>query len=252
MEPLPAATVALVRPAASGGVETLLLRRHGRAGFLPSTWVFPGGVVDGDDARVPTVGRGWPGVEPRFAVAAVRECFEEAGVWLGRGAIPGDLRCALQEGRARLADVPGVAVDLDRLHLWSRWITPVEERRRYDTFFFVAAVPADCRIGEGCGETDAIRWVSPREAVAARHLDELFIVPPTFRTLEELAELGGVDDLPRLAAGRDAAPILPRRERYPGATFSVLLPGHPDYPAERPAPGPYRIALVDGRWRSLP
>src|SRR6476646_1566674 len=107
--PRPAATVLLVRPA-TRGFEVFMVQRHRRSGFLPNAWVFPGGRVDDTDRLT-----GHPRVRGRLAlaglsesgalaygVAAVRETFEEAGLWLGTGEIPAEHRDAVANGEILL------------------------------------------------------------------------------------------------------------------------------------------------------
>ena len=124
-EPRPAATVVLVRPTPEG-LTVFLLRRAGTVGFFPHAWVFPGGRVEASDAAVPTTGA-IPGLEPEnaaFAVAALRECLEECGVWLGQGQPDPTLRDRLNDRSATLLDAPELGADLSRLGYWAWWITP--------------------------------------------------------------------------------------------------------------------------------
>ena len=93
----PAATVMLVRDAADGepGVEVFMMRRTTNAVFGAGMYVFPGGRVDGMDGAddIAPFCRGLDDVAASeqlgvdhgglaYWVAAVRECFEEAGVLL--------------------------------------------------------------------------------------------------------------------------------------------------------------------------
>src|SRR5687767_7667602 len=141
--PRPAATVLLVRPATSG-FEVFMVQRHRRSGFLPNAWVFPGGRVDDTDRLA-----GHPRVRGRltlagltesgalaYGVAAVRETFEEAGLWLGTGEIPAEHREPVANGErvlSELLETTGATIELDRLRPWSWWITPTAEPKRFDT-----------------------------------------------------------------------------------------------------------------------
>ena len=256
----PAATVLVLRPG-SAGPEVLLLKRSGRAGFFPDAWVFPGGRVDPADGDVETRGA-VAGLEeePQWAVAALRETFEEAGIWLGDGALGADLRAALNRREASLAGAAGVVADLSRVRWLTWWVTPPEEPKRYDTRFFVVEVTRDevahatpCAI-----ETVESRWMRPSRAVAAQRAGALFMAPPTVRVLEDLSE--------DLAAGRGVAATPPRHGIAPrlvggranpaagGAGppegMMVVLPGDPTYPSEHPVSGPTRIVLRGGAFRS--
>jgi 8-oxo-dGTP pyrophosphatase MutT (NUDIX family) len=118
----PAASVILLRDS-QAGLETYLLHRHARMAFAPSMAVFPGGRVDAVDAT----GRGDP-----IRRCALRETSEETGVAL---------------------------TDTD-LYPWAHWITPEIEPRRYDTTFFVAAMPDDQEAADISGETEHADWSS--------------------------------------------------------------------------------------------
>ena len=133
--------------------------------------------------------------------AAVRETFEESGVLLA-GAGPDDVvdvsgpdweqeRIALLDRRESLSSLlerRGLGLRADLLRPWAHWITPELEPRRYDTRFFVAALPAGQRTRHVGGEADATMWITPAEAVARFERDELPMMPPTIATLRELAE----------------------------------------------------------------
>ena len=116
----PAASVILLRNGPAG-LETYLLHRHARMAFAPSMVVFPGGRVDAADASNDA---------DSIYRCALRETFEETGVVLSE----------------------------TDLHPWAHWITPEIEPRRYDTTFFVAAMPPDQEAADISGETDDAHW----------------------------------------------------------------------------------------------
>src|SRR5262249_41888038 len=60
----------------------------------------------------------------------------------------------------------GLALRADLLRPWAHWITPEAEPRRYDTRFFVAAVPAGQRARHVTGEADEASWLRPADALA--------------------------------------------------------------------------------------
>jgi len=241
--PRDAATVILLRQAAdagAGGVgfEAFLLRRTAELEFAPGAFVFPGGSVDASDADP---GLGWAGPDPaEFAAlldvppdraralvcAAVRETFEESGVLLA-GASHDDLvrdsaalaadRHALLAGTASLAEVlgrRGLVLRTDLLTPWARWITPEASPRRFDTWFFVAALPpeqAATAAPEGHadpGESESGAWLRPASALEAARAGQMTLLPPTAVTLGELA---GHADVPAILAHRPViTPRLPR------------------------------------------
>ena len=167
--PRDAATVILVRPGAgAGGVEVFLLRRTEALEFAPGACVFPGGSVDERDADPAIAGTGWAGPAPgdfgrllgispdrarALVCAAVRETFEESGVLLagpspaelvGDSVVPVEDRQRLLDGSLSLGELLsryGLTLRADLLTPWARWITPEISPRRFDTWFFAAALP---------------------------------------------------------------------------------------------------------------
>ncbi len=254
-EARPAATVIVVREGRSAP-EILLLKRSRRVGFFPDAWVFPGGRVDAADADVPLTGRcrGLPEGDHAFGVAAIRECFEETGVWLGEGTPPTGLREQLIGRQRLLGSDLGLVADLDRLSLWSWWVTPDTEPRRYDTRFFLSVLPVGLRpVAEADGqETVASRWMAAADALVEAARGALFMAPPTFRTLEQLARYDSLAALRDAGSRRTVRPIQPvmRRDLPDSDGYAVLLPGDPEHPDPDPVPGGTRIVLRGGRWVS--
>ena len=248
-EARPAATIIIIRDS-STGPEVLMLKRSGRAGFFPNAWVFPGGRVDTSDHNTPSTGSaiGIAETDQAFAIAAIRETYEEAGIWLGQG-VPGNgLRDALNQRTTSLPD-SGLVADLSRLALWSWWITPEVEPKRYDTRFFVALLTNDEATDVHCDEVETVehRWVRPSEAVKEAEAGTFFLAPPTYLTLCELAACSQAKDVFKQAQQRIVRPIIPRLDMKDGQ-WTVVLPGDPSYPDEHPVSGPTKVEFRDGRW----
>ena len=180
--------------------EVLMLRRHSGASFMPNAWVFPGGIAEGLDEEL-----------GGLHVTAVRETFEEAGVWLGapladaerkrRRLIGGSL--AITE---LLAEGP---VDRDALVLTSRWITPVGVPKRFDTFFYLAKVARDTEATPDEKEVADFLWISPQDALARHAERKMQMVFPTLRNLEALGGFDSIDALIASRRGITVEPILP-------------------------------------------
>ena len=215
-----AATVMLVRDRADG-VEVFMLRRSAELDFVAGAYVFPGGAVDDADrhSRFEAVCDGLSDPEASavlgipsgglaFWVAAVRECFEEAGVLLARHS-GGDVVSfadpvtekrftAYREAETRLVElcrVEALLLTTDRIHYHSHWITPVGPPRRYDTRFFIAAAPPAQEPLHDGRETVASIWVRPSDALARHEAGELQLILPTIRTLESIAAFSTTADL---------------------------------------------------------
>jgi 8-oxo-dGTP pyrophosphatase MutT (NUDIX family) len=231
--PRDAATVVLLRDGSSGP-EAYLLRRVASMAFAAGMVVFPGGRVDPRDLDAeigwagpsPDVWAGFLGCEPRMArslvCAAVRETFEESGVLLA-GSSASDVvadtsgvdweadRLALLErdlGFAELLARRALVMRSDLMTAWAHWVTPEFEPRRYDTRFFVAALPAGQRTRDVGGEADRVSWVPVREAVLGYEAGEMAMLPPTAATLRELSAFASVASV--LAARPRLAPVMPR------------------------------------------
>ena len=265
-----AATVMLVRDGSSG-LEVFMLRRSPKSNFVPGQFVFPGGAVDTADREDPGLGSVCFGLDDRAAstlldvgsgglaywVAAVRECFEEAGVLLARGEV-GDvsfaddaiharfegLRQKVYDGELRLAEmcvVEGLRLELDDLRYVSHWITPVGPPRRFDTRFFLARAPENQRPFHDGGETVASTWIRPADAMQLHSDGKFEMILPTIANLESLTEHDTVDSAIGWADNLGAIPrILPAIVVNEGGPPSVLMPWDEGYSAaliEPPAEG---------------
>ncbi|AZG48793.1 NUDIX hydrolase [Gordonia insulae] len=242
-EPAPlrdAATVVLVRDTADG-IEVFLQRRVRQMAFAGGVTVFPGGGVDSRDAEADI---GWTGPDPgRWAdwfhtddktaqalvCAAVRETFEECGVLLatrsdGTVSDPGAFatqRGALVDKSLSLAEflrTEEMTLRADLLRPLAHWITPIIEKRRYDTRFFLAALPEGQTADDETSEAEVARWARPQAALDAWVAAEHILLPPTWAQLTHLADFASVADL--LAAERTVEPIEP--SVTPGAGLAGL------------------------------
>jgi 8-oxo-dGTP pyrophosphatase MutT (NUDIX family) len=231
-EPRPAATVLLLRDAPDG-FEVFMVQRSMESKFMPGAYVFPGGAVDAVDWE------GCPeGTDP-----------DEAAVRFG-GGIDGPTAVAHlaaaareveEEVNVRLPTVAGIEV-------FSHWITPPIESRRFDTWFLIGRMPEHAEPVHDDFETIASRWVEPKSAVARYGDGELVLAPPTYFTLWDLARFGSVDEAIAAARARRVIAVQPRFEEVDGR-WTLLLPGDELFPSEDPVDGPTRIVLGEGgRW----
>ena len=186
VRPRPAATVVLLRDA-DAGIEVYLLRRQTSMAFAGGMQAFPGGAVDPRDADDHALG--WLGSPPaawaerlgtsipRLAVSSVRRYARPsrspASCWLRPRTVPRSLR-PVRRGRATVAhwssagspcptccERRGLRVRSDLLRPWAHWVTPRFEPRRYDTWFFLAALPAGQQARDVSGEADRASWIEP-------------------------------------------------------------------------------------------
>ncbi len=133
--------------------------------------------------------------------------------------------------RRELEEEAAIALPPDaELHRYSRWITPAQVTVRFDTHFFVARAPEGAEATPDGGECVGAQWVRPRDALDAGERDELMLVFPTIKHLEQLAEHESVEDALRSARERKVQPVEPR-VIVEGGVAQVLLPGEPGYDA---------------------
>ncbi|MCW5891025.1 MAG: NUDIX hydrolase [bacterium] len=268
-EPLPSSTLILLRaePVAADPFAVLMLERHGSVTF-PGVHAFPGGVVDPGDHVVPGArlppDQAWapagegdgPDDALPYWVAAVRELFEEVGILLStRAGAPvascdlpdlADLRARLHAGApfAELLAEHDLTPATDALYYLARWITPKQNPRRFDTRFLVARLPD---VQEACAdgtETVSCRWFGPREALAAYESGAITLIPPTVRTLDDLARFPSIDAVLADARRRVVRAVRPQVVTV-GGQPALQYPdeaGHAELP-------PRRLVLRDGRWR---
>ena len=231
--PRPAATVLLLREA-PGAIEVLMTRRHAELAVLGGSWVFPGGVVEPEDAPA-------AGYDPLGAirVAACRETFEEAGILLALGldggASPAQVRGVRSRAGAGAAfaasvEAEGLRLALDSLVPWTHWITPSRARARFDTSFFVTAMPAGQEPLIDDLEAVDHRWLA---AAAAGDGSEPALAPPTRLNLLDVHDAfvrhGSLALLLAGEAGRPVPAIVPKLVQAEGAPSTVVLPWDPGY-----------------------
>ncbi len=249
-----AATTLIVRDGGPG-LEVLMVRRSLQASFMPGAYVFPGGAVDVADSslshqaacdepaeqlarrigEVTQVGE----LALAYAVAALRECFEECGLWLGAadhyqphdGWAPLRARLHAGETLAALAPKAGGRLATSALQPWSRWVTPVGLPKRFDTLFFVVRAPAGQQPEVDAGETTTLVWVHPATAIDQYREGAFPMEFATVSTVRSLQPYANVDTLLAYAAAqRSLPPLHPRlKTDAEGRIAGVLLPGQPGY-----------------------
>jgi 8-oxo-dGTP pyrophosphatase MutT (NUDIX family) len=308
--PRHAATVVVVRQRAddeSQGLEVFCVLRHPKSSFLGGAVVFPGGKVDPadsagrwDELATEPHPRGVemvdashpPGLTPRaIAVAACRETLEEACIIpldaplddasvgalrleaasYDGGFAPKPPLMALQDGLAAALARRGLRLAVDRLVPWARWVTPEAEARRFDARFFLLELPPGQVGRHDDHETTMSFWARPAVVLDRAARGDIFLAPPTTRSLELLATVDTVTGAFALAAQQCLSPILPvfhpgDQAGHEGASGSdprpkrsstegppaepfLALPGDPMHPVrQRRVAGPTRFVLRDGRF----
>lgn len=230
-----------------------MMRRTTRAAFGAGMYVFPGGRVDGVDGadEIAPFCQGLDdatasdklGIEHgglAYWVAAVRECFEEAGVLLATPRNGGALqlrnedRHEVHDSSLSLVELcrrDDLVLDLSSTHYVDHWITPVGEQRRFDTRFFLTEMPDDQVPLHDDKETVDSLWVRPADALDMHSAGELMMMPPTLTNLRFLLPHSTAADA--LAAGAAVErPVctLPKLQRDgDGKIIGIAMPGDPGY-----------------------
>ncbi len=223
----PAATVMIVddRP----DLHVLLLRRRAGSAFVPGMDVFPGGGVDAHDAASDD-----DGLDDAAASARLRVANGGLAYWVAAA------RETLEEA--------SIALALDSLCYAAHWITPPGPPRRYDTRFFLAALPpGQVAVADREEAVDA-QWVRPAQALADFGSGARAMLPPTVGMLRILASYSSAAELVRAAAHAEAAPDRRVRLASGGKTWSVLLPDEPAHAA----PAGWRVSEIDAWVRLCP
>jgi 8-oxo-dGTP pyrophosphatase MutT (NUDIX family) len=237
------------------GLEVFMLRRNLESEFVGGAYVFPGGAVDDEDRHsdLEAVCEGRSDAQASealgvddgglaFWVAAIRECFEEAGVLLaynthgamvrlGEPAVAGRFqrhRESVDRSERRLVEVCAeerLRLAVDQLHYFSHWITPEGAPRRYDTRFFVCAAPPEQTALHDNRETIANLWIRPADALARNERGDFELIFPTIKSLEAIGRFERSADLLAAAAAAGRVPGELPRLSADGHGVRIHLPG---------------------------
>ncbi len=246
-----AATVLLIadRPE----LKILMMRRHAKTLFAGGMWVFPGGAVDPEDVEIAVSGQvelDYPGPitaerpedHRSYYVAAIRECFEEAGILLTApdpsGSAPAplslaqkaDLRAQLNAGTLsfnRLLTEYRLIPNAALIKPVARWITPIGSPKRFDARFFLAKHPLDQDASHDQGELIDSEWLSPKEILSRFNAGSMAIMTPTLRMIQNLKAFDTTDAvLAAMDQTKDYHQVLVDPD-----SRALLLPGETGYDA---------------------
>lgn len=166
-----AATVIVLRKDA-GVTHVLMGQRGANAAFMPNKFVFPGGAVDAEDAKIQLhapidavcaqrlAEQADASLTTALCVAAIRELWEETGLILGQqgkwhGDIPQDWKTFADRG---------YLPDASALKFVFRAVTPPGRPRRFDARFFVidaSAIASDLDdFSAACDELSHLSWIA--------------------------------------------------------------------------------------------
>lgn len=242
-DPIPAATLIVVRERSAGAPELLMVERAQGMAFAAGALVFPGGRIDAADRELGET----LGIDAA-AVAAVRETLEETAVPVGLVPVPAPAE-AVELQRALVADQPfapllgaaGLKIEADLLTAFARWVPKFHAVRRFDTLFFVARCPPghwSPSVIEG--ECASAEWLTAAEILDREQSGRARLIFPTRRTLERLAQHGSFEAIRADALAHPIEPVTPWVEERDGEKF-ITIPAHLGFPVTQ--------ERLDGLWR---
>ena len=235
-EPIPAATLILMRPSSGAAPELLVMERTKSMAFAAGALVFPGGRIDPDDHLLAErIGGGLDHAAAR--VAAIRETIEETGIAPAMASAPdprliSQIRQELEEGTpfSALVEASALSLDLAALTPFARWCPTFKEARRFDTLFFVTEAPTGASAASAA-EAEAIRafWATAAEVLEEANSGRARIIFPTRRNLERLARFASIGDARADAARHPVRKVVPWIEERSGERW-LCIPDDLGYP----------------------
>lgn len=206
----PAATVMIGRDH-EGHFEVLLVRRNKQLAFAPGAWVYPGGKIEAEELEV------HPELEQAARVAAIRETAEETNIHLNP----------------------------ESLITFRHWTTPDNNNRRFSTWFFFGAFPADRPVIIDDSEIKDFQWIRPQLALEQFKMGELSMLPPTFISLQIVRTCQSVSDASQRLDQEEVVFVAPR-VKIEDKTFNLLYKGDAGYEQTNPqAIGPRHRYVID-------
>jgi 8-oxo-dGTP pyrophosphatase MutT (NUDIX family) len=235
-DPIPAATLILMRPGPDGRPELLVMERSKSMAFAAGALVFPGGRIDpDDDALGERLGDGTDYAAAR--IAAIRETIEETGIAPAISPAPSpeqviELRAELERGTlfSGLLDRSGLTLDLGALTPFARWCPTFREARRFDTLFFIAEAPEGAAVPTAAA-AEAVRtlWATAADVLEEANSGRARIIFPTRRNLERLARFASIEEARADAERHPVRKIVPWIEERSGSKW-LCIPEDAGYP----------------------
>jgi 8-oxo-dGTP pyrophosphatase MutT (NUDIX family) len=253
VQPLPAATVMLLRDS-DDGMEVFMIVRHHKSDVHAGALVFPGGRVDAEDYDLATDATVFPpldGVDATMAamrVAAVRETFEECGVLLARARgeealvsaarlrdIEAAHRAAMARGERSFGAIlakENLILAPDTMVYFANWVTPERSARRFDTHFFLAAAPSDqVALHDGHEAVDSV-WIAPATALERAGAGIYQVRFPTQMNLRKLGRHPSSAQAMEAARASRVVTVMTKQERAGDGVRVLRIPPEAGYGGE--------------------
>jgi len=226
-DPIPAATLVVFRDRPQGPPELLMVERAKAMAFAGGAMVFPGGRIDPGDHAIAT-----SPADAAARVAAIRETIEEAGLAIGLEPVPSPERVAAIRARLHAGDAfaailadERLALNLDRLVQFARWLPAHAHMRIFDTLFYLAPAPVDALATVDATENVRLVWATAADVLADADAGRVTIIYPTRRNLERLALFANYGDAVAQARAHPVTTITPFAEERDGATHLCIPEG---------------------------
>ncbi|MGZ2223759.1 NUDIX hydrolase [Glutamicibacter nicotianae] len=200
-----AASVLLLRQAAAG-FEVFVQHRVNTMDFAAGMVVYPGGRVDLQDGQA----AGEAELDPLVLSDHVQRWAHTSVLAEGPERAPHLAGEVLFAARREVFEETGLLLDPGQLHPWANWVTPAGFPRRFDTYFFVAALRAGQEPVHQTTEAVISKWTSPEVLFAALERGEVKMMRPTQRTLLDAMELGSIERI--LSSKPVISPVHPNPE----------------------------------------
>ena len=234
--PIPAATLVLFRERDGAPPELLFVERSKAMVFAGGALVFPGGRIDpGDEALAATLPGNFQDAAAR--IAAIRETIEEVGLPVGLRRMPDHAECASLRAALHAGDSLGkalhehdLALDLDALTPFARWLPAHAHMRIFDTRFYLARLPANApEAMVDATENTRLFWATAQSVLDDADAGRATIIYPTRRNLERLARFASFADAASDAARYPIRPVTPWIEDR-GGEQHLCIPDDLGYP----------------------
>lgn len=240
--PVHACSLLVIATNATGvGFSTLFVKRSSKNTFMPSFFVFPGGVTESEDdlSDIFNLGnfksfRSQDGDSLAGRICCLRETFEETGILLAEEGekcsaidVP-NMELWRAQVKSNCENYKKLCTDLSiipcasNLYLWTNIITPkIENSRRYDTWFYLTFLSQTVEaVPDPQGETTETLWLSPLKALEQHEQGLLRLAPPTVLILWQLSKFNSTEDLKSFCMEKEIEHILPEWENLPDENVS--------------------------------
>jgi len=247
----PALASSLIITADSGvGIEIFMVARNYEVDSFSGALVFPGGKLHTEDSK-PEARKYCPDSatvddeQLALRLAAIREAFEESGLLLARSRVDGELidkarmealgcyRAPLESGDIGLPDIAekeGLELAVDLLVHFSNLVTPLGwTKKRFDTHFFVVAIPGDYKLLHDGSETVSSLWKAPTALLREADEGRWTIVFPTRANLSKVATFAGTESLTKNCETTAVEKITPEYVQE-GDTATLSIPPEAGFP----------------------